>query len=87
MNSSKLKISKRKITNEKSQIDRRRNRETHIVKFSGEEYKNKAGKGDKLITGKYEPFAYIQLNPKSTATRNRKDALDVFKSIMHPEKK
>lgn len=82
----KVKMGKRKIDDNKSDkvVSNRRgkNKETHMVKFSGDEYKNKAGKGDKLLQGKYEPFAYIQLNPKSTSKKGRKDAVDVFKNIM-----
>jgi hypothetical protein len=59
---------------------------SHVVKFSGDEYKNKAGKGDKLLQGKYEPFAYIQLNPKTVSKRKRNDTLKIFSNIMHPEK-
>jgi hypothetical protein len=38
--------------------------EGHIMKFSGLDYKSKEGAGDELKKGKYEPFAYIQLNPR-----------------------
>jgi hypothetical protein len=80
---------KRKISNSKEKVDVRgkNKREGHIVKFSGEEYKNKAGKGDKLVQGKYEPFAYIQLNPKTTSHKRRGETLKLFNGVMHPEKK
>ena len=58
----------------------------HIVKYSGEEYKSKKGKGDILIKGKADPFAYIQLNPKTTSKKNRKDGLKTFKSMMDKPK-
>jgi len=79
---------KRKI-NEKDEktVTRGKTKETHIVKFSGDEYKNKSGKGDKLVSGKYEPFAYIQLNPKTTSFKRRTDTVKLFQGIMHPEKK
>lgn len=77
-----LKKAKEKLTETK----RNKMKDSHLVKFSGNEYKNKAGKGDKLIQGKYEPFAYIQLNPKTTSHRNRKEAIKVFDNIMNPEK-
>lgn len=57
-------------------------KKTHVVKFSGEEYASKTGKGDKLIQGKYEPFAYIQLNPKAISKNRRKDNLKVFENLM-----
>ncbi len=79
---------KRKITHSKEKtLERGKRRETHIVKFSGDEYKNKAGKGDKLMSGKYEPFAYIQLNPKTTSHKRRTESLKLFEGVMHPEKK
>jgi len=55
---------------------------SHVVKFSGEEYKSKTGKGDKLLQGKYEPFAYIQLNPKGISRKSRKDNMQVFENLM-----
>lgn len=57
-------------------------KKSHVVKFSGEEYANKGAKGDKLIQGKYEPFAYIQLNPKAISKKKRKDNLEVFENLM-----
>jgi hypothetical protein len=83
------KSAKRKITSgdhSGTKFDRRGNKESHVVKFSGEEYKNKSGKGDKIISGKYEPFAYIQLNPKATSKKNRKNALEVFEKVMKKNK-
>lgn len=65
----------------------RKIKDSHFVKFSGEEYKNKSGKGDKLLQGKYDPFTYIQLNPKSTSKKNRGDTLKMFKNLMHPSDK
>lgn len=63
-------------------------KKSHFVKFSGDEYKSKSGKGDKLLKGKYEPFAYIQLNPKSVLdSKNSKDNMKVFEQIMRPNKK
>lgn len=59
-----------------------KSKKTHVVKFSGEEYANKGGKGDKLLQGKYEPFAYIQLNPKAISKKKRKDNLEVFENLM-----
>lgn len=59
-----------------------KSKKTHVVKFSGEEYASKGGKGDKLLQGKYEPFAYIQLNPKAISKKKKKDNLEVFENLM-----
>ena len=59
-----------------------KSKKTHVVKFSGEEYATKGAKGDKLLQGKYEPFAYIQLNPKAISKKKRKDNLEVFENLM-----
>jgi hypothetical protein len=80
---------KRKITHGDhtgTKFDRRGHKESHVIKFSGEEYKNKSAKGDKIISGKYEPFAYIQLNPKATSKKNRKNAVEVFEKVMKKNK-
>ncbi len=78
---------KRKTDQGSETVQRGKRRETHIVKFSGDEYKNKVGKGDKLVTGKYEPFSYIQLNPKTTSHKRRTETIKLFEGVMHPEKK
>jgi len=74
-----LTIKKQKISN--------KNTGGHIIKYSGEEYKSKHGKGDILIKGKAEPFAYIQLNTKTTSKKYRKEGLKTFKNIMKKEGK
>ena len=57
-------------------------KKSHFVKFSGDEYKSSQGKGDKLVKGKFDPFAYIQLNPKAAIDRNNKSNIKVFEKIM-----
>lgn len=57
-------------------------KKSHFVKFTGDEYKSSVGKGDKLLKGKYEPFAYIQLNPKAAIDKNNKSNIKVFEKIM-----
>ena len=64
-----------------------KSKDSHVVKFSGDEYKNKTAGGDKLLQGKYEPFSYIQLNPKSTSKKGRKEAMKVFEGVMNSDKK
>lgn len=87
-----MKVSKRKITHSKEKVsvsskpDKFKKKSSHFLKFSGDEYQNKAGKGDKLLQGKYDPFAYIQLNPKATSIKTRKENLKLFENVMHPEK-
>ena len=68
------------------QIIKRKTKNTgkaiHNVKFSGSEYKSKKGQGDRLIKGKYEPFAYIQLNPKAALKRTSetpREFVDIMK--------
>ena len=70
--------------NSKSRNDKsgKKVKNNHIVKFSGAEYKNKEGKGDNIIQGKYEPFAYIQLNPKAISKKKKKDNIEVFEKLM-----
>lgn len=59
----------------------------HIVKYSGSVYQSSKGKGDVLKKGKYEPFAYIQLNPKMLNKRNKEKAVKSFESIVSHGKK
>lgn len=54
---------------------------THYVKESGNQYKSKFGKGDILVQGKFDPYAYIQFNPKSVLKKNN-DNLKLFEKIM-----
>ena len=59
----------------------------HYVKYSGDEYKNKKGKGDKIIKGKHDPFTYIQLNPKSLSKEGAKANMKIFEELMKNENK
>jgi hypothetical protein len=43
----------------------------HIVKYAANAYQSKKGKGDVLKEGKYEPFAYIKLNPNMMSSKHR----------------
>ena len=73
--------------NETKQVKSGEVKKSHFVKFTGEEYKSSKGKGDLLLKGKYEPFAYIQLNPKAALDKNNKDNLKVFENVMRGKKK
>lgn len=59
----------------------------HIVKFSASAYKSQKGQGDTLKAGKYEPFAYIQLNPKMLNKRNKTKAIKSFEGVVSHGKK
>lgn len=59
----------------------------HYVKFSGDEYKNKKAKGDKLLLGKLDPFAYIQLNPKAIGKKGARENLKIFETLMKNDNK
>ena len=59
----------------------------HIVKYSGSAYKSAKGEGDTLRAGKYEPFAYIQLNPKMLNKRNKAKAIKSFENVVSHGKK
>ena len=80
------KTKKRKINNKDNKIIYNNNNNkkisTHYVKYSGNEYKNKKGKGDKIIKGEFEPFAYIQLNPKSLNNKGEKGNIKIFENLM-----
>ena len=80
------KSKKRKINNKDNKIIYNNNNNkkisTHYVKYSGNEYKNKKGKGDKIIKGEFEPFAYIQLNPKSLNNKGEKGNIKIFENLM-----
>ena len=59
----------------------------HIVQYSGDSYKSQKGQGDVLKKGKYEPFAYIKLNPKMLNKRNRDKAVKSFEGFVSHGKK
>ena len=61
--------------------------EGHIVKYSASAYKSQKGQGDTLKAGKYEPFAYIQLNPKMLNKRNKTKAIKSFEGVVSHGKK
>lgn len=61
--------------------------EGHIVKYSGDSYKSEKGRGDVLKKGRYEPFAYIKLNPKMLNKRYRDKAVESFEGIVSHGKK
>ena len=71
----------------KTMIDSHGKKTSHYVKYSGEEYKSKKGKGDKIIHGKYEPFAYIQLNPKSLNNKGERENAKIWADLMKNDNK
>ena len=82
----KITTKKKKVSNKNSGIktfvDNDGKKTSHYVKYSGDEYKSKKGKGDKIIQGKYEPFAYIQLNPKSLNNKGERENNKIWSDIM-----
>ena len=71
----------------KTMVDSHGKKTSHYVKYSGEEYKSKKGKGDKIIHGKYEPFAYIQLNPKSLNNKGERENSKIWADLMKNDNK
>lgn len=56
-------------------------------KMTGKDYRAKRGGGDLKKNSKYEPFAYIKLDPKLINKRFSHQALDQFKTISGKNKK
>jgi len=85
----KKKISEKeeKKINIKTMVDSHGKKTSHYVKYSGDEYKSKKGKGDKIIHGKYEPFAYIQLNPKSLNNKGERENAKIWENLMKNDNK
>lgn len=71
----------------KTMVDSHGKKTSHYVKYSGDEYKSKKGKGDKIIHGKYEPFAYIQLNPKSLNNKGERENAKIWENLMKNDNK
>ena len=89
-NNRRKKISEKeykKVSVPQTAVDSHGKKTSHYVKYSGEEYKSKKGKGDKMIQGKYEPFAYIQLNPKSLNSKGERENAKIWSELMKNENK
>ena len=90
MKKTRKKISEKeyvKINTPQTAVDTHGKKTSHYVKYSGEEYKSKKGKGDKIIQGKYDPFAYIQLNPKSLNSKGERENAKIWANLMKNENK
>ena len=61
---------------------------SHIIKESGQTFrpKGKTTKGDVLLPGKPNPYAFIQLNPKVLNKRNRNVAGKAFEMVLGKKK-
>ena len=81
------KISEKEYKKMSTAVDSHGKKTSHYVKYSGEEYKSKRGKGDKIINGKYEPFAYIQLNPKSLNSKGERENAKIWTDLMKNDNK
>ena len=77
----------KKISTPHTAVDSHGKKTSHYVKYSGEEYKSKKGKGDKIIQGKYDPFAYIQLNPKSLNSKGERENAKIWADLMKNDNK
>ena len=86
-NNRRKKISEKEYNKISTAVDSHGKKTSHYVKYSGEEYKSKKGKGDKIIHGKYEPFAYIQLNPKSLNSKGERENIKIWSDLMKNENK
>ena len=86
-NNRRKKISEKEYKKMSTAIDSHGKKTSHYVKYSGEEYKSKKGKGDKIIHGKYEPFAYIQLNPKSLNSKGERENAKIWSDLMKNDNK
>ena len=86
-NNRRKKISEKEYKKISTAIDSHGKKTSHYVKYSGEEYKSKKGKGDKIIHGKYEPFAYIQLNPKSLNSKGERENAKIWSDLMKNDNK
>jgi len=71
----------------KKRVAKKQQDEGHFVKYSANAYKSTKGEGDTLKAGKYEPFAYIQLNPKMLNKRYKTKAIQSFEGIVSHGKK
>ena len=87
MKTRKKKISEKEYKKIQTAVDSHGKKTSHYVKYSGEEYKSKKGKGDKIIQGKYEPFAYIQLNPKSLNSKGERENAKIWADLMKNDNK
>ncbi len=86
-NNRRKKISEKEYKKVQTAVDSHGKKTSHYVKYSGEEYKSKKGKGDKIIQGKYEPFAYIQLNPKSLNSKGERENAKIWSELMKNDNK
>ena len=59
----------------------------HVEKFSGDAYISRKGKGDVLKAGKFEPFSYIELNPRLLNKRHKQHAVNSFSKVVSFGKK
>lgn len=78
---------KSKDQQSKKRFAKKKEDDGHFVKYSANAYKSAKGEGDTLKAGKYEPFAYIQLNPKMLNKRYKTKAVQSFEGIVSHGKK
>ena len=71
----------------KTMIDSNGKKTSYYIKSFGEKYKSKKGKRDKIIHGKYETFACIQLNPKSFKNKGKRGNAKIWADLMKNDNK
>jgi ribosomal RNA-processing protein 12 len=68
-------------------MKKRQQDEKGSVKFSGKAYQSKKGKGDQRKRGqKYEPFAYVPLDPKQLSAKGNKRSVGRFSAVVNANK-
>ena len=74
-------------TKNKLNMKKRRQDMAGNVKFTGKAYQSKAGTGDRRKRGqKYEPFAYVPLDPKQLSAKGNKRSVARFGAVVNSNK-
>jgi len=56
-------------------------------KYSGKEYKSKKATGDVQVSGRYEPFAYVPMNPQLLNKRKQQKVKKQYKTVVSSAQK
>jgi len=60
---------------------------TKKIVESGQRYKSKNAGGDKLGNSKFEPFAYVRMDPSQLNKRSRHNSHEKYNAIIKPQGK
>lgn len=66
---------------------RKRQKVDTTQKYSGKEYRASKSAGDVKVTGKYEPFAYLPMNPQLLNKRKQQKVKKQYKSVISSAQK